>query len=80
MKYHKFFYTTEPEAQAFVESIQGDFQYVILPCFDEEGNANGYMVDVCGRQWTASMTNEVRPNTHNHWFAGMEQDYFNSIQ
>lgn len=78
MKYHKFFYQTEPEAQEFVASIQGDFQYVILPRYSEE-TLLGYMVDVCGREWTADMTHEVRPETHDHWFAGMEQFYFNSI-
>jgi len=85
MKYHKFFYPTETEAQEFVASIEGDFQYVILPRFttpeseDEQPQMLGYMVDVCGKEWQADMTHEVRPETHEHWFAGMEQHYFNSI-
>lgn len=90
MKYHKFFYATEPEAQAFVASIEGDFQSHIEPCYSEvepveDGEESavpellGFMVDVCGRKWTADMSNEVRPTTHKHWFSGMEEYYFNSI-
>ena len=86
MKYHKFFYTTEPEAMSFVESIQGDFQHHVMPLYsnseeDEAPVILGYMVDVAGRSWTADMSHEVRPNTHLHWFAGdeMKAAYYNSI-